>query len=261
MTRLRVSRILACTAVAILLVLACFSGCTGSQTQTEQKKVIVYSGAGLKKPLDTVIEQYQNETGVNVTVNYGGSGGLYAQIEQGQPADLFFSADWKFIDKLINASKVTESKKFLREYVVLVTSPTGDQKGITSAQDISRDNVVVVVSDPSAPIGTYTEKVLRSLDVWNLTTQKGNIKARPGTVNQVALMVQNDEADAGFIFSSTAKLYDLPVKEKYPQTLSGDIIFGLAVMKGQNEEAAKDFMDYIIAHDSEFTKYGWEPYA
>ena len=74
-------------------------------------------------------------------------------------------------------------------------------------------------------------------------------------------MIQNDEADAGFIFSSTANLYGLAIREKYPQSLSGDITFGLAVLKGQNEAVAKDFMDYIVAHQSEFTQYGWEPYA
>ena len=248
-----------CVIFIIMLTITFFSGCTGEQQ--EQKKVIVYSGAGLKKPLDTIAEQYQKEKDVNVTINYGGSGGLYAQIEQGQPADLFFSADWKFIAMLINESKVAESKKFLKEYVVLVTSKTGDQKGVVSAQNITDDNIVVVVADPSAPIGSYTEKVLKKLDVWNLTNQKGNIKARPGTVNQVALMVQSDEADAGFIFSSTANLYGLTVREKYPQTLSGEIIFGFAVMKGQNEAVAKDFMNYIVAHQSEFTQYGWEPYA
>ena len=255
----RLSLTLTCMIITIMLVMACFSGCTSGQT--EQKKVVVYAGAGLKKPLDTIAQQYQNEKGVNVTINYGGSGGLYTQIEQGQPADLFFSADWKFIDMLINASKVTDSKKFLKEYVVLVTSKTGEQKGIVSAQNITQDNVVVVVCDPSAPVGSYTEKVLKKLDVWNQTSQKGNIKARPGTVNQVALMIQSDEADAGFIFSSTANLYGLTIREKYPQALSGDIIFGLAVLKGQNEAVAKDFMDYIVAHQNEFTQYGWEPYA
>ena len=252
--------VLAGTVVILMLVLACFSGCTSGQT-TKEKKVIVYAGAGLKKPLDVIAKQYQDETGVNVTINYGGSGGLYAQIDQGQPADLFFSADWLYVDKLNSSGKVVESKKFLKEYVVLVTSKTGEQKGIVSAQNISQDNIVVVVADPSAPVGTYTESVLKNLDVWNATNAKGNIKARPGTVNQVALMVQNDEADAGFIFSSTAKLYNLSIREKYPQALSGDIIFGFAILKGGNEAAAKDFMNYIVAHESEFTQYGWEPYA
>lgn len=245
--------------VSVMLVSVFFAGCTSNAAQ--QKNINVYAGAGLKKPLDTVIEQYQKEKGVNVTVNYGASGALYAQIDQGQPCDLFFSADWKFVEMLKNQSKVAADKKFLRESVVLVTSKTGDKKGIVSAQNITNDNVVVVVPDASAPIGKYTENVLKKLNVWNQTNQKGNIKARPGTVNQAALMVQNDEADAGFIFSSTAKLYGLEIKEKYPQSLSGEVIFGFAVPRGENEALAEDFMNYIIAHESEFTQWGWEPYA
>lgn len=162
---------------------------------------------------------------------------------------------------LQNETKVGESEKFLRENVVLVTSKTGDEKGIKTAQDLTKDDLVIVVADPSAPVGKYTEKVLKKLNVWNATNDKGNIRARPSTVNQVALMVQNDEADAGFIFSSTAKLYNLEIREEYPQNLSGEIIFGLATIKGENEELGKDFMNYIIQNKEEFLQYGWDPYA
>jgi molybdate transport system substrate-binding protein len=242
--------------ISALIVCIAISGCT-----SEQKEVTVYAGAGLKKPLDTIAQKYQAEKGVNVTLNYGASGALYTQIHEGQPADLFFSADWKFIDMLQNETKVGESEKFLRENVVLVTSKTGDELGIKTAQDLTKDDLVVVVADPSAPVGKYTENVLKKLNVWNATNDKGNIRARPSTVNQVALMVQNDEADAGFIFSSTAKLYDLEIREEYPQNLSGEIIFGLATIKGGNEELGKDFMNYIIQNKDEFLQYGWDPYA
>jgi len=243
--------------ICALIIFIAVSGCTSSA----QKQVTVFAGAGLKKPIDTIAAKYQAEKGVNVTLNYGASGALYTQIHEGQPADLFFSADWAFIDKLSNESKVAESEKFLMEKVVLVTSKTGDEKGIKTAQDLTKDNLVVVVADPSAPVGKYTENVLKNLGLWDTLNEKGNIKARPSTVNQVALMVQNDEADAGFIYSSTAKLYSLEPREGYPKDLSGEIVFGLATIKGGNEELGKDFMNYLIQNRDEFLQYGWVPYA
>ncbi|MCD1296229.1 molybdate ABC transporter substrate-binding protein [Methanocella sp. CWC-04] len=244
---------------AVLLILAAsilMAGCT-----TEQKNLNVYAGAGLKKPMDTVIAKYSKEKGINITPNYGPSGGLYSQIKEGQPCDVYVSADWLYIEKLENESMLSDSQKFLNENVVLVVSETGEKKGIKTASDLTKDNIVVAVCDPNAPVGKYSENVLKSLGLWDQLNEKGNIKARPSTVNQVGLMVQNDEVDAGFLYGSTALLYNLTYKEKYPNSLSGEIIFGIGLIKGDKEDVSRDFMNYLIENSDEFTKYGWEKYA
>ena len=68
-------------------------------------------------------------------------------------------------------------------------------------------------------------------------------------------------ADAGYTYSSTAKLYNLDVADKYGYDLSEEIIFGVAVIKGGNEQKAKEFMNFVNQNSNEFTKYGWEMYA
>lgn len=235
------------------------AGCTSQQS--EQKTLNIYVAAGLKKPMDVVIAKYSNATGITVIPNYGPSGGLYTQISQGQPCDLYYSADYNLIEKLQNEGKVAEAEKFMKEYVVMTVSKTGKVKGITKATDLTKDNIVVAVADPSAPVGVYSENVLRNLALWDQMNAKGNIKTRPSTVNQVALMVQSDEVDAGFMYSSTAVLYKLDTVEKYGYDLSEEIIFGDAIIKGGNEAGAKAFRDYVRKNSGEFTKYGWEMYA
>lgn len=239
--------------VGVLLLSA---GCTA-----EPSSLNIYTAAGLKKPMDVVIAKYNSSEGANITPNYGPSGGLYTQISQGQPCDLYYSADWSLIEKLQNEGKVAEAEKFMKEYVVLVVSKTGQEKGIKTAADLTQANTVVAVADPSAPVGVYSENVLQNLKLWDQLNTMGNIKTRPGTVNQVALMVQSNEVDAGFTYSSTAQLYNLTVAEKYGYDLSEEIIFGVAVIKGGNEQKAKEFMNFVRQNSEEFTKYGWEMYA
>ncbi|WP_197525913.1 molybdate ABC transporter substrate-binding protein [Methanocella paludicola] len=234
---------------------------SGYASSTDQKPLMLDSGAGLKKPMDTLIEKYHKEKGVTVIPNYGSAGGLYAQIEKGQPCDLFLPADWLYIDKLKNEGKIVDSKKFLRDHVVLIVSKTGEKKGIKSATDLTKDGMTVAVCDKRAPVGRYTENVLKSLGIWDTLQKKGNIKAQPVTVNQAALMVRNDDVDAAFVFSSTANLYGLHYAEKYSPAQSGDITFGLGTIKGGNEAQAKNFMDYLIQNAGEFERYGWERYA
>jgi len=235
------------------------AGCTSQQS--EQKPLNIYVAAGLKKPMDVVIAKYSNATGVTVIPNYGPSGGLYTQISQGQPCDLYYSADYNLIEKLQNEGKVAEAEKFMKEFVVMTVSKTGKQKGITTAANLTRENIVVAVADPSAPVGVYSENVLKNLGLWDQLNAMGNIKTRPSTVNQVALMVQSDEVDVGFTYSSTAQLYNLTVAEKYGYDLSEEIVFGDAIIKGGNEAGAEAFRDFVRQNSEEFTKYGWELYA
>jgi molybdate transport system substrate-binding protein len=232
------------------------AGCT-----TEQKSLNVYVAAGLKKPMDVVIAKYTNATGITVIPNYGPSGGLYTQISQGQPCDLYYSADYNLIEKLQNEGKVAAAEKFMKEFVVMTVSKTGKEKGITTAANLTKKDIVVAVADPSAPVGVYSENVLKNLGLWDQLNAMGNIKTRPSTVNQVALMVQSNEVDAGFTYSSTAVLYGLETAEKYGYDLSGEIVFGDAIIKGGNEAGAKAFRDYVRQNSGEFTKYGWEMYA
>jgi len=242
--------------VLIIGFLLLTAGCT-----SEQKSLNVYVAAGLKKPMDVVIAKYSNATGITVIPNYGPSGGLYTQISQGQPCDLYYSADYNLIGKLQAEGKVAEAEKFMKEYVVMTVSKTGQGKGITKAADLTNENIVVAVADPSAPVGVYSENVLKNLGLWDQLNAMGNIKTRPSTVNQVALMVQSDEVDAGFTYSSTAVLYNLDTVEKYGYDLSEEIVFGDAIIKGGNEAGAKGFRDFVRQNSNEFTKYGWELYA
>jgi molybdate transport system substrate-binding protein len=232
------------------------AGCT-----SEQKSLNVYVAAGLKKPMDVVIAKYTNTTGITVIPNYGPSGGLYTQISQGQPCDLYYSADYNLIEKLQNEGKVAAAEKFMKEFVVMTVSKTGKEKGITTAANLTKKDIVVAVADPSAPVGVYSENVLKNLGLWDQLNAMGNIKTRPGTVNQVALMVQSNEVDAGFTYSSTAVLYGLETAEKYGYDQSGEIVFGDAIIKGGNEAGAKAFRDFVRQNSNEFTKYGWELYA
>jgi len=237
------------------------AGCTSEQTSAEKQPLNAYVAAGLKKPMDVVIAKYTNATGITVIPNYGPSGGLYTQISQGQPCDLYYSADYALIEKLEKEGKVAESEKFMKEFVVMTVSKTGKEKGLAKASDLTKEGIVVAVADPSAPVGVYSENVLTNLGLWDTLNSMGNIKTRPSTVNQVALMVQSDEVDAGFTYSSTAVLYKLDAVEKYGYDLSEEIIFGDAIIKGGNEAGAKAFRDFVRSNSGEFTKYGWEMYA
>jgi len=244
--------------VVLTLTLLFFAG-TSSVLGADASRLNFYAGAGLKKAMDPIIEAYQKANNVQISPNYGPSGGLYVQIVKGQPCDLYFSADWKFIDKLQQEGKLVEKKKFLTDAIVVVVSKSGRTK-VKSFDDLKKKDVVLVVADPRAPVGDYSIKGLSSLGLWDTLQANKTVKAMPSTVNQVAIMVQKDEADAGFIFKSVAAMYGLDFVQTMGPDLTGEIVFGLGVIKGENEKSAVHFMQFIVEHADEFTKYGWQRY-
>lgn len=263
-------------ALALIAALAASFGCTSEPTTTtepvdeveataeepaapdfEGRELSLFVAAGMKKPMDTVVAQFQEDTGAEVLVNYGSSGELYAQIEAGQPCDLYYSADWLYIEKIRELGKIADDLKFLSDSVVLAVSPTGATK-ITSIDDLTKEGVSLVIGDPAAPVGAYAEAGLKSLGLWDALEK--NLKARPSTVNQVAIMVKEDQVDAGMVYSSVANGNDLQIVETLSQEDTGEIIFGAAILTDGDQELSKAFMDYASERVGEFEKYGWKAY-
>lgn len=252
--------------IALLASFTVMAGCAqqSSPTPVEPEKksfegqtLNLYVAAGMKKPMDQIIKSFQDETGATVAVNYGPTGGLYAQIDQNQPCDLYYAADWIYIEKLEQAEKLEQSSKFLNDNIVLVVSETGESK-VTKMADLGNSGVTVTIADPQAPVGVYAKNSIVNLGLWDKVSP--NIKAMPSTVNQVAIMVKEDQVDAGLIYSSVANGNELKIVEVIDEKYSGEIIFGSAIIKGGQKELAEAFADHAVKNVSEFEQYGWKAY-
>lgn len=252
--------------IALLASFTVMAGCAQkpSPTPVEPEKISfegqtlnLFVAAGMKKPMDQIIKSFQDETGATVAVNYGPTGGLYAQIEQDQPCDLYYAADWIYIEKIEQAGKSEKSSKFLKDNIVLVVSKTGESK-ISKMADLGNSGVTVVIADPQAPAGVYAKNSIVNLGLWDKVSP--NIKAMPSTVNQVAIMIKEDQLDAGLIYSSVANGNELKTVEVIDSQYSGDIIFGSAIIKGGQKELAEAFAEHAVKNIAEFEQYGWKAY-
>lgn len=223
----------------------------------EGQELNLYVAAGMKKPMDETISAFEEKSGAKVHVNYGPSGGLFAQIQENQPCDLYYSADWIYIEKLLEAGKLEKNQKFLNDNLVLVASSGGEAK-VKSMQDLAKSDVSLVVADAQAPVGVYSDNALREMGLMDKLGD--NIKARPSTVNQVAIMVKENQVDAGLIYSSVANGNELKAIESIDEKYSGEIIFGSAIIKGGNTELADAFMSFTNDNVANFEKYGWRAY-
>src|ERR1051326_7592360 len=71
-----------------------------SQRSAAADDILVSAAASLMDVLKQIATKYQGESRNGVKFNFGPSSGLARQIEEGAPADLFFSADLAQMDAL-----------------------------------------------------------------------------------------------------------------------------------------------------------------
>ena len=104
-----------------LLLIAVSLAPTAARAQ-DDAGLTVFAAASLKEALDEAAAAYRKQTGVPVRVSYAASSALARQIEQGAPADVFFSADLEWMDYLQKRNRldVATRRSLLGNRLVLI---------------------------------------------------------------------------------------------------------------------------------------------
>lgn len=216
----------------------------------------VFAAASLLDAFDAIARDFEKANeGVDVRVQYGGSQTLAAQIEQGADADVFASADDRWMRHVVGKGLTDgDPRTFARNELVLII-PKSNPGRVSSVLDAARTGVKVVVGSEQAPIGTYTRLALSKLSadraygsdfgrrvLRNVVSEEDNVRS---IVSKVAL----GEADAGFVYRSDVArgaprhvtLLNLPasaqVVARYP----------IAALRTRHSGLAHRFIAYVLS--------------
>jgi molybdate transport system substrate-binding protein len=254
-------------AIALLAgITACGSDNTtqSQQPTTQEAKSInltVSAAASLKDAMEEIKTAYTKEkSNVAITYNFGASGSLQQQIEQGAEVDLFISAAAKQMDALKNKSLILDDtrRNLLGNRLVLVIPK--DSSSVTDFNDLTNDKIkTIALGDPkSVPAGQYAEEVLTKFDILDELKPK---VVYGKDVKEVLTWVETGNADAGVVYETDAKASD---KVKIAATAFQDyhkpIIYPAAVLReSKSVDAAKDFINYLYSEKAKpvFEKYGF----
>ena len=233
---------------------------------TESIDLIVFAAASMTETLTEIAEMYKEVApNVNITFNFDSSGKLLTQISEGADCDLFISAaptqmnamDGSLIDdKDKNPDGldliVTDSRIDLLANTVTLAVPAGNPKGIESldqlAELLKSGDVMLAIGNSDVPVGQYTEKIFAyyGLDEAALTdclTYGNNVK-------EVTTQVSEASTDCGIIYATDAYSAGLTVVDSATAEMCGQVIYPAAVLKGEKEEAAQAFLDYLQTADA-----------
>lgn len=239
------------------------AGSAGSadSTVSQKREVIVYAAKSMIDCLDELIADYEEDNSdVEITANYAGSGDLQSQIENGAPCDIFLSAAQKQMDALCDEDLMAEDTRsdLLTNEAVLVVPKDSDT--VASFEDLASDSVekVAIGNPDSVPVGQYAQEILTTLGIWDAV----NAKAVLGSdVRQVLAWCETGEVDAGIVYATDAAVTDsVKVVCAAPEDSCAPVIYPIALTRdGAENEDAQSFLEFLKTdHAAEvFEAYGF----
>jgi molybdate transport system substrate-binding protein len=224
--------------------------------------ITVSAAISLKDALTQLGPRYEKRVpGAKIVFNYGGSGTLEQQIEQGAPADIFFSAATQQMDQLKSAGMLADvPRDIVANSLVLIT--LRDNETTKTLEDLTAPAVKkIAMGEPkTVPAGMYTQESLRHLGLWGSISEKV-VYAKD--VRAVLTFVETGNADAGFVYETDALTSQkVRLVTTVPENSHGPIAYPAAVLKNsKNPELAKAFLDFLAGPDARvvFQELGFIP--
>lgn len=255
--------------ISLLLFSLAVAGCISSengdkaQENASQKEVYIVAAASMTDAVKEIGANYEKQhPDVKLMYNFGSSGALQSQIEQGAPADVFISAAQKQMNALEEENLIDKAtRKDLLENKVVLIVPKDSTLVLDDFAAAATDKVSkIALGEPkSVPVGQYSEEIFTNLNVW------ADIKAKAvyaSDVRQVLSWVETGEVDCGVVYATDAAISDkVKVLLEAPAGTHKPVVYPAAmVSSSKNPEIAKDFLAYLSQDEQKaiLAKYGFD---
>lgn len=272
--KIRASALVVVAAALMLALAGCGTGSDGNkssqasstneqaQKDGETVELIISAAASMTDALKEIQQAYETiNPHIKLNFNFGASGALQQQIEQGAPADLFLSAAAKNMQALVDEQLIdaSQQKAVLSNEVVAVVSADG-QLTMEGVADLSKPEVkkIAIGIPESVPAGGYAKEALTSEKLWDALQDK---MVQGKDVRQVLQYVETENADVGFVYKTDALTSD-KVRIAFtidPQTYT-TVEYPIGIVKAtKHSKEAEEFYQYLQTKEAldVFVKYGF----
>lgn len=226
--------------------------------------ITVFAAASMTNVLQEINKDFEKKYPKDkVTFSFASSSVLAKQIEQEAPADVFISADLKWMDYV--AEKQPEKIKNIQNLVeneLVLIAPIESQIKANNIQEIDfakeLKNSYLSVGDPDhVPAGKYAKKALTHYKLWEVVESR---LARAKNVRDALSFVERAEAPLGIVYSTDAKISKkVKIIAKFPAESYGEIIYPAATVS--EKKAAITFLNFLKTPEAKakFESYGFYP--
>lgn len=215
-----------------------------------QDQLTVAAAADLQPVMKEIAMRFEKQTGNKTKLSFGSSGNFFAQIQNGAPYDLFFSADLEYPEKL-EAAGLTQPGTLYRYAIgrIVLWVPNSSAADVTKGLKATVDVTVkkLAIANPEhAPYGRAAESALKNANLWEKIAPKLVLGEN---ISQTAQFVQSGNADAGILALSLVLAPAMKGRGRYfeiPQTLYPPLRQAAVILKSsQRRELAGKFMAFL----------------
>jgi molybdate transport system substrate-binding protein len=221
----------------------------------------VFAAASLTDSLKSIAAAYEKKSGDKIAFNFGASSLLARQIEEGAPADIFFSADEAKMDDLEKKGRLvkeTRKSRLSNSLVIVVAAEKGAP--ITSPRDLATDKVKrLALAEPrTVPAGIYAKSYLQKQNLWSAVEAK---VIPTENVRAALAAVESGNVEAGIVYKTDAAISKkVKVAYEVPAADSPAISYPMAVVQEARDlAAARRFLAHLDSSEAleVFEKFGF----
>ena len=208
--------------------------------------LLFHCAAGLRKPMSEIARQYEEEFGVKVNLQFGGSGALASQLELAG-GDLYLPADQSYIDSAREKGLMKEAIPVALLTAGLVV-PKGNPRGLTTLSDLGKEGLKISLAERSASVGRFTWKVLEEEGL--LARVNPNVVVTKPTVNAIVEDVATGAVDVSLAWDAVAKNFSEVEWLAVPEFLKRAKRASIGVLTSSKDaKRALHFARYVTARD------------
>jgi molybdate transport system substrate-binding protein len=242
-----------------LCMLVAPAGCREAANRSPAAPAVrVFAAASARAAIEQIGAEFTAATGIRVECESAASSTLARQIEHGDEADLFLSADDEWADYLEKKGLAAQRRPLLTNRLVVVV-PADSSVAVQELADLAGANFKrLAVAAEGVPAGRYARQALRKVGVWDRVRDK---VLEGKDVTAVLLYVARGEAEAGLVYATDAAANSkVRVAFDVPESLTGPIRYPLVTIgREKSNSGAARFADYLAGENARviFQKAGF----
>ena len=219
--------------------------------------VMIFAAASTTDAIGEIIAQWSDApAGVQIKTNFAGSSTLAQQINAGAGADIFLSANAKWMDAVAAQAAPPERIDLLGNRLVAIV-PADSLLQMTEPAELTQPGVTrLALGDPGAvPAGLYAKAALEKLGLWD--GLKGRVVSA-NDVREAMMYVERGEAEAGVVYATDAAVTNkVKIAFDFDPALTAPIVYPIARLT--ETEAAKRLFAYLTSPQAReiFIKHGF----
>ena len=242
----------------------CFGGHFGLGQEIFAEEIAVAAASDLNFAIKDLIAEYEKATGNHVKLSLGSSGNFYAQIQNGAPFDLYFSADIGYPKKLEEAGLTVPGSlyRYAVGRIVLWTNHNS-HRDVSKGLDVLRDPAIkkIAIANPKhAPYGRAAVAAMQHFKVYDEAKERLVLGEN---ISQAAQFIESGACDVGIIALSLALAPTMKAAGSYweiPREAHSPLEQGAAILRSSKQQkTAQQFLEYMQGSQGQeiMSRYGF----